>query len=197
MATSTSKSSAPASKTSTSTSTASKASTTTSAPVGKNISTLSNNAIQVAVGAKADGIYGANTTASVKSFQAANGLKADGIVGPQTAAAITASLNAGNYGTASKSSTTSTGGGGGTAVSTPVVSGGTATSEINNKIIPTINDSKVAMANQALTQAEQKKANMKLQEDLNAKFGGSPGYKMLAIDGVVGPKTKKGSNSRG
>lgn len=68
----------------------SKTSTTT---VGKNISSLPTSTIQKAVGAKSDGIYGANTTASVKAFQTANGLVADGIVGPKTQAAILASQN--------------------------------------------------------------------------------------------------------
>lgn len=56
--------------------------------VGKNVSTLSTKTIQSAVGAKADGSYGPQTTAAVKAFQKANGLTADGIVGAKTAAAI-------------------------------------------------------------------------------------------------------------
>jgi len=187
MATSTSKSSsAPSVSSSKSTTTTTSVPTKTSSAssVGKNISNLSNSTIQVAVGATPDGSYGPQTTAAVKAFQESKGLKADGIVGPQTAAAIAASLKEGNYGVAPKKET------GGVASPSPVVSGGAAISEINNKIIPTINESKAAMANQALTQAEQKKANIKLQEDLNAKFGGLPGYKMLVTDGIVGPKTK-------
>ncbi len=69
------------------TSTSSSKSTTTSS-VGKNISSLSTKAVQTAVGAKSDGIYGPQTTSAVKAFQTANGLKADGIVGPLTQAAI-------------------------------------------------------------------------------------------------------------
>jgi lysozyme len=40
--------------------------------------------VQAKVGAKADGIFGPNTEASVKKWQKAHGLSADGIVGPKT-----------------------------------------------------------------------------------------------------------------
>jgi len=73
---------------------------------------------------------------------------------------------------------------------TPVVSGSTASNQINNQIVPAMNDAKNAIATQALTKAEQKKANIKLQESLNATFAGSPGYETLIPDGIVGPKTK-------
>jgi peptidoglycan hydrolase-like protein with peptidoglycan-binding domain len=45
-------------------------------------------AIQRAVGVAADGIYGPQTDAAVRSFQSAHGLLVDGIVGPQTTAAL-------------------------------------------------------------------------------------------------------------
>jgi GH25 family lysozyme M1 (1,4-beta-N-acetylmuramidase) len=44
--------------------------------------------VQRRVGTTADGIFGINTEAAVKSFQAKTGLAADGIVGPQTFAAL-------------------------------------------------------------------------------------------------------------
>jgi peptidoglycan hydrolase-like protein with peptidoglycan-binding domain len=72
--------------------------TTSTSSVGKNISSLSTKAVQTAVGAKSDGIYGPQTTASVKAFQTANGLKADGIVGPLTQAAITKASGGGSSG---------------------------------------------------------------------------------------------------
>lgn len=45
-------------------------------------------AVQVAVGATADGIFGPNTKDAVIAYQSANGLSADGVVGPNTWAAI-------------------------------------------------------------------------------------------------------------
>jgi hypothetical protein len=44
--------------------------------------------VQKRVGTTADGIFGVNTEAAVKSFQTKAGLAADGIVGPQTFAAL-------------------------------------------------------------------------------------------------------------
>jgi peptidoglycan hydrolase-like protein with peptidoglycan-binding domain len=44
--------------------------------------------VQGALGISADGVYGPDTTASVRSFQEGNGLTVDGIVGPQTWSAL-------------------------------------------------------------------------------------------------------------
>lgn len=50
-----------------------------------------------------DGIFGANTTAAVKSFQRKNNLTADGIVGTKTAAAMGITLSSGGGTTGSNS----------------------------------------------------------------------------------------------
>jgi peptidoglycan hydrolase-like protein with peptidoglycan-binding domain len=44
--------------------------------------------VQSALGIAADGVYGPDTAASVRSFQQANGLMVDGVVGPQTWSAL-------------------------------------------------------------------------------------------------------------
>jgi len=99
---------------------------TTTTSVGKNVSTLSTKAVQTAVGAKSDGIYGANTTASVKAFQKANNLVADGIVGPKTAAAISKVNSSSVHASSSRGpSTMSSVGGSSKATGSSTTGGGT------------------------------------------------------------------------
>lgn len=50
--------------------------------VGSNITSRPTSQIQSKIGATADGIYGADTTAKLKAWQASHGLAADGIYGP-------------------------------------------------------------------------------------------------------------------
>jgi peptidoglycan hydrolase-like protein with peptidoglycan-binding domain len=119
--------------------------TTTTSSVGKNISSLSTSAIQSAVGAKSDGIYGSQTTAAVKAFQTANGLVADGIVGPKTQAAIQSKSGTG----------TSTSSGGGSS------SGG-------NSII---NNQANLVQSTATTITKQNEAGVKIDNAVNAATG--------------------------